>query len=182
MSQPSSTTPPEGGSATAGGESAGKTFTKDDVDRIVADRVARVERKYADHAELTTEVERLREQVAGHDSLIKRAEKAEAERDDIRAEASRDKISRAVTLEAIRAGAKNPELVASLVPSDAIKLEGAEVKGASAAIKSLTESDAYLFNAGSTPAGDGGARGSSTPPPGGDDMNRILRRAGGYTN
>jgi Phage minor structural protein GP20 len=157
-----------------------KSYPESVVQRMIEDRAARVAKKYADYDDLKTEVERLREQVADGDNARKRAERAEAERDAIRDAANTDRLTRALVLEAVRAGARNPELVARLIPDGAVTLdEAGEAKGADKAVATLAQSDAYLFSAPAPPTGDGGVRQSTPARNANDDMNTILRRAVG---
>lgn len=158
---------------------AEKTFPESVVNQMIEDRLARERRKFADYGEVKSEAERLREQVADVDTLRKRAERAEAERDAIREGATMERRTRALVLEAVRAGARNPELVAGLVPSDAVTLaDDGTVKGADRAIARLVETDAYLFAAPAPAGGDGGAR-QSSPVRKEGEMNALLRRAAG---
>lgn len=169
-------TPPQDAGTPA---SAEKTYPESVVQSMIEDRLARERKKFTDYPDLKAEAERLREQVAETDTLRKRAERAEAERDAIREGATTDKLNRALVMEAVRAGARNPELVAGLIPADAVTLgDDGSVKGADKAVARLAESDAYLFAPATPGSGDGGAR-QSTPARKDDDMNALLRRAAG---
>ena len=161
------------------GAPAEKMFPESVVQAMIEDRLGRERKKFAGHDELKAEAENLRAQVAEAESLRKRAERAEAERDAIREGANSERLTRALVMEAIRAGARNPELVAGLVDAGAVTLEDdGTVKGADKAIARLAETDAYLFASPTPATGDGGAR-QSAPARQGDDMNALLRRAAG---
>lgn len=64
------------GSTTAGqgaGQVNGQTFTQADVDRIVTDRLNRLERKYADYGDLKTRAGKLAEMEAAQQTDLERA-------------------------------------------------------------------------------------------------------------
>lgn len=124
--------------------------TQADLDRIIADRVARVKAKPpADYAELQSKAARLDEIEAANKSelekaqsmiaeLTKRAETAESER---RVEI----IGRAVVSEASRQGAVDPDAVLALLDRDAVTIDDAgRVTGAETAVKALLEAKPYL--------------------------------------
>ena len=145
-----------------------RTFTQDDVDRIVQDRVARVKREapddYADlqaaKAELDeikaasqTELERLQEQLA---DTQKRADQATA--------AAQAQLTEAAILaEATRQGAVKPEHIHRLIDNGKVTIaDDGSVAGVEEAVKDFLEANPeYVGGRSSGGSADQGARGGA---------------------
>lgn len=68
------------------GEPAPKTFTQEDVDRVVGERLAREREKYSDHEELKAAAEKLKEIEEANKSEL---EKAASQRDKFKSDAEK---------------------------------------------------------------------------------------------
>ena len=134
---------------------AGKTFTQADLDRIVADRVARA--KPADYDDAKAALEREKARIEGEKTELQKAtdEAATAarERDEARSEAAATKREAAIMLEAFRQGADAELVVMALKESPEIKLDKGEVKGVEEAVKALQEKKPNLKVGGPTASG-----------------------------
>lgn len=143
-----------------------RSFSQEDVDRIVRDRLARAKNTPpADYEELKAAAARLAEiEEANKSDLEKataRADALEKERDAVRAEAREIKIRSAVLAEAAKPDRKvvDPDLVATLLTPDLeLDDDGAPTNIASA-MDSLLEARPYLVaSGGSRGDADQGAR------------------------
>lgn len=154
----------DGGTGNAG---ADKTFTQADLDRVVADRVARERAKYADYGDLKKKA------AAAMTDQEKAVSDAETRgRTTAQAEAG-VRLAKA-ELRAAAAGRVDQEALAAFLEyADAAKFVGPDgepdAKAIEAAITKLGGAKAPSF--------DGGARGG---PATGNDMNNIIRRAAGH--
>lgn len=155
--------------STEPGKPANKTFTQADLDRIVADRIAREKAKYADYGDLK-----------------KRAAAAMTEQEKAVAEAEQRGRSAALSASGVRlAKAEFRAAAAGTVSADALDgfLEYADLKrfvdddgepdakAIAAAIKKLSGGTGIATNY------DGGARTNADKPA---DMNALIRRAAGH--
>lgn len=151
-----------------------KSFSQEDVDRIVQDRIARVKTEPpADYADLQAAAQKLADLEAANKTDL---EKAQARADTAEAAATTateraERILREASLvsAAATAGAVDPETVALLLAaSDAVTVTDGKVTGAADAVKQLLEDKPFLKTTG-RPQGDadGGSR-----PPGPDQLTR----------
>lgn len=159
-----------------------RTFTQEDVDRIVKDRLARVKAEPpADYDDLKAKAAKLDELEQANktelEKAIARAEQAEQVAKAAADRARRADIKSAVTSAATVAGAVDPDAVLALLGDDAVTVgDDGQVTGADEAVKALLESKPYLVgkpaNSAETkpaPSGDGGPRG------GGDGKPQLTR-------
>lgn len=168
-----------GGGAGGGGE---KTFTQDELDRIVGQRVASERKKYPDYDELKAKAAKADELESAQKSELQkandRAEKAEkerdtaiAERDAAKEEAQESKIAVEVLAEAQKAGAIDPRDVLGLLPKGKVTIgDDGQVAGHEDAVKALLEGKPHLVGKaqqGTTSATrrDGGAQRTTGPGP-----------------
>ena len=133
-------TPPATGTPATKPE-AGRTFTEEQVNAIVQDRVARA--KPSDYEEAKAALARENDRKEGEKSDLQKAQEAthqrEAERDDARREADEVKRSAAVQIEALKQGA-DEELVALALANDtSIEVKDGKVVGAKEAVEKLLE-------------------------------------------
>lgn len=167
--------PPAPPAPTAGEGEGGKTLTQADVDRIVADRVARVERKYTGHDDLKAKAARLDELEAASATEMEKAVKA-ARAEAEQATAGRYlSVLRAAEVRAQAAGLQFRD------PGDALAQLGArlgdvkvgddgEVDGAAVAklLAELAAAKPYLINAQTPPPApslNGAGVGNNGTPP-----------------
>lgn len=149
-------------------ESESKVYmTQEEVDRVVAQRLARdrkeVESKLATFDELKSKAEQFdalqAEQKSELEKLMERAEKAEREREEIAKRADRAAIRSALVAEASRQGAIDPEdVVALLAAQDFVIGEDGSVDGVQEAVSGLLESKPHLAGSRTPQPADQGAR------------------------
>jgi len=146
-----------------------KSFTQADVDRILADRLARAKAEPpADYDQLkaaAAELEKLKnDQMSETEKLTKAAALA-----DERARAAEEKATNALMRAAIvsaaqRAGAVDPDAVLALVDRSTVKVgDDGQVTGVDEAVKALLDTKQYLVGKAPTPTpggADAGPRGS----------------------
>lgn len=143
---------------------ADKTFSQADVDRVVADRLARERAKFADYDDVKAKATKLDETEAASQSALEKAQTAAAtaEARAVKAEESLSATRREVAImgAASSAGAVDAAMVAALLARDDSIVLGADgiVTGATDAVTALLTSKPFLATA---------APGSPTPPAGG---------------
>lgn len=162
------------GSAGNAGQGAGggKTFTQEQLDAIIADRLGRERDKYRDYDTLKA--------AAGELEQIKQGQMTETQRmqaqlDQLSKENNelKSKVQMATAQSAAaRAGALYPDLVAAKIPADAI----GDPKKLEDALKALKTEYPALFGARAGGSADGGAGGGK---PAGGGMNAFIRAAAG---
>ncbi|HOR00267.1 MAG TPA: hypothetical protein PLJ35_15760 [Anaerolineae bacterium] len=166
-------TPANGGQQGKDTLQGGKTFTQEQLDAIIADRLQRERGKYADYEELKGAAIRLAELES---SQLSEKEKLERELKEARERETRLagelQTSRAIAA-ASKAGALYPDLVAAKTPVEAL----ADDKKLEEALKALRAQYPALFGArgGSADGGAGGGRSAT----GHVGMNEYIRRATG---
>lgn len=153
----------DGGTTTT----TGKTFTQEDVDRVVESRLARERAKYADYDDLKSAAERLKEFEDAQKSEAEKLQEqaAKAQETATKATAERDRALRkaAVVTAAVKAGAVDPDAVFALLNAEQLTIgDDGQVSGAEEAVKALLDEKTYLVGTTPPPPGDGGARGGST--------------------
>lgn len=156
-----------------------KTFTQEELDRVLADRLKREREKYGDYEELKAKADRLKElEDADKDELTRAQERIgelEQGKTDAEKRAERILIRSAVLAEAAKQGAADPETVLALL-KDAGTVGGKtpkviigdddQVTGTQDAVTALLEAKKFLVGSRRPGPGDGGAR--TTAPSEGD--------------
>lgn len=166
--------PTPAGSGNPSGEQQAKTFTQEELDAIVTDRLSRERKKYegfddikrraAEYDKLTeaqkTESERLNGELAQLKDQLTAAQRRE------RDYALRDAIDSVVRAEDFGHTLQAP--VADVIHFLDADLDATDEKAVKAALKGMTQSKAYLFaeKAKRTGSVDGGANGTTTVNPG----------------
>jgi len=159
-----------------GDDDGEKKFTQAELDRIVQDRIARVQPKPpADYADLQAKAQKLAELEAKDNTELDNAKAriadlegklstAEAERDTARGESTTTRLQMAVVAEAAKQKAVNPDQVFRLLPKDAVTIgDDGQVTGAESAVKAFIEANPHFVGAQRTPASrlQGGGDGDS---------------------
>lgn len=152
-----------------------RTFTQDDVNRILAEQKRKLLAEQPDLTELRAKAAKFDELEAQSKSELEREREARAAaekaRDDALAAADGKLLEAAIRVAAAQAKAVDPDAVAALLDRDALKV-GADgkVEGLDTAIAALLEAKPYLTGAAPgpgptpTPGGaDGGPRGTPAP-------------------
>lgn len=149
-----------------------RTFSQADVDRIVAERVARAKTELPpDYAELQQAAKKLADYEAAQLSETERLTKALAEA-DAKATASAERAKNAlqkaaVVAAATRAGAVDPDAVFALLDRSAVTVaDDGAVTGADDAVKALLSEKQYLVGKPPTPTPGGADGGPRGVPPG----------------
>lgn len=178
---PDEPTPTEGGKQeTEAPKAEGRTFTQEELDRVVGDRLARERQKYGDYDALKQKAGRLDQleesQRTELEKAQKRADKAEHERDAAVTRATHHLRASAIMSEASKQNALDPEAVVALLPHDSVTVgDDGQVAGVEEAVSGLLKSKPYLVGSTHSPGpGDGGAR---APAPSGDaaaDHNQLI--------
>ncbi len=154
-------TPPQGGTTPPAGSTDAKTFTQAELDAIIATRLARekpdpeVLRKAAEFDKLEaanqTELER----------ATKAREAAEQKAKDANARADRILIRAAIMAEAASQNAADTDTVVALLNgSDAVTIDGEDVKGAKEAVAKLLKDKPFLVKV-RAPGASGGEFGGN---------------------
>ncbi len=161
-----------------------KTFTQDDVDRIIAERLSRAKATApADYDEVKKKAAEWDKVQEGQKSELQKAQDKLAEAEQAR-KAAEDRALAAIRKSAVvaaatKAGAVDPDAVLALLPMDKVTVaDDGLVTGVEEAVKVLLEAKPYLVGKPSTPTpggADGGTR--NTVPPGQqltrDDLKRM---------
>lgn len=146
-----------------------RTFTQDELDAIVQQRLARERSKLGDVEELRAKAARLEEleasQLSELERLQKRAAEAEAARDAALQRAQATAVRAEVIAAATQAGAIDPEVVLALLPEGSVTVADDGTVTGLDAIKGLLRAKPYLAATPAAPVGtaDGGPRGSAAP-------------------
>lgn len=170
MSEATTETTPETGTQPVVNEptesTAGQTFTQADVDRIVKDRVGRVEKKYAGHDDLKARAAQLAALEESQKSETQKLadQKAAAERQASEAQAAAQAANTELLRYRVAAKAK-------LSPELAERLKGGTEEELLADAKELLK----LVGPQGPPDFDGGARKTAKT----NDMNQVIRQAAG---
>lgn len=131
--------PPQGGS---------KTFTQDELDRIVSDRLARERDKFKDYKDLQEKAKSWDELQESQKSQLDKEREAreKTERESAERIAAADKRLIAAEIKSLVAGrVHNPDVVVSLLAnSPKIKVNGDTVEGAKDAVEELLNANPYL--------------------------------------
>jgi hypothetical protein len=179
-SEPGSAAGSTGGSSEPGSAPTGATFTQEQVDRFVA----RERQKFSDYDETK---KRLAELESASQTELERAQQAKSEA-DARASTAMEQRNRllvrsAVTAEAARAGALDPDIVVALLADSIAVDDKGEITGdVKALVSALLDEKPFLKNGAQTiGSADGGSHGrasttgASTPSGGMDELLRKSR-------
>lgn len=144
------------------------SFTQEDVDRIVRERIQRERDKYADYDQIKERAGRLdaieESQRTDLEKAQKRAEKAERERDEAVQRANTSLAKAAVVAEASKRGVIDPDAAYRLLPEGAVTVgDDGQVAGLDEALSALVESKPYLVGNTAPSGGDGGPMAALTP-------------------
>lgn len=139
-----------------------KTFTQEELDEIVAKRLERERKKYADHDELKTKLTELEEaaeqrrlaELSEKERAEELAKKYEQEKAELAAQLSeyqkkveREKITNAFIVEAQAAGIAYVEDALKLADFTGVKIEDGAVNGIKDVVSELVESKPFLLPA-----------------------------------
>lgn len=184
----------QGQQQNAGAESAGKTFSQEELDRIVEQRLARTKAQFKDYDDLKKAAERLSELESQNQSEFEKL-RTKAERAQQAAQEAADRerhaieranstlIRAAVVSEASRQNAVDPDAVYRLLdPSKLTIGDGDQVDGVSDAVAALLDERSYLAGRSTHQGGafDGGARQSAPSDNSRAQLNDQIRRAAGF--
>lgn len=174
--------------ATSAQAASGKTFSQDDLERIVQQRLGREREKFSDYDDLKAKAARADELEQANqseaDKLRTRAEREAQKRADAedRAAKAQEKADSALKRAAVvsvaaQANAADPADVWTLLDKSSLSLEDdGTVKGVKDAVDQLLKAKPHLQKrAGGFDGGANGASSSSTP-----DMNALIRREAGF--
>lgn len=181
------TTQTQAGGGNTGGGDKPKTFTQEELDAIVTDRLGRERKKYEGFDDIKKKAARLDELERAQQSEVEKREQRIKELEGVVTQAQarersynlRDAITDTVaatdfghTLQA------SPSRVVRLLDPDAIEWDGDKPTNVKALLTGLVRSDAYLFapKAKRTGSGDGGA---GREVQAGTSMNDRIRQAAG---
>jgi len=158
---------PGGGQQPAGQDA--RTFTQQDIDRVVSERLARQKAQFADYDELKTKASKLAEieeaQKTETQKLAERAAAAEAARDEALARAQDMLIRSAFVAEGARLQVAHPEDVYALADLAGVSVdEAGRVTGVAEAVKAIVDANRIpLANRPQAPKLDGGAGRAQKP-------------------
>lgn len=150
-----------------GGQQPGegqRTFTQQELEAILADRLSREREKFADYAELKEAASQWREHQEAQKTELERMQgqlaDLQAERDRAQQMANDRLIEAALVAEANRRGFANVEDAIALADYSAITItDDGRVEGAGEVVKSLADSRPYLIGKRQAPGLDAGAGG-----------------------
>lgn len=181
------------GSATQDAGEAGRTYTQEDLDRIVAQRVQKSKQQFKDYDTYKKAAERLTELEAANQSeserlrsQVEKASKAAqeaSEREQKANERVRNTLVRAaVVSEASRQKAIDPDAVYTLLDKSQVQVGDDEViSGVPDAVSALLGERSYLVGRSGQGGGfDGGARTTAPAESSVADFNAQLRREAGF--
>jgi len=140
----------------------GRTFTQDELNAVVSDRLRREREKYADYDDLKAAKARLdgidQERLTELEKVQKRADDAEKERDVARQRAQDTAIRAALAMEAAKAGALHPEDAFQLADLSSVTIgDNGDVQGATEAVAELLKGNRLVLKGRAAPGLDAGA-------------------------
>ncbi len=132
-----------------GGEKPPKSYSKAELDAIVAKAVAKRDKNFADYQmlkEKADELDALKTQSQTAEERMRlQHDRAVKERDNAVGRAERALIRSAVVAEAAKQGAVDPDAVAALVDRTDLVIEEDRVEGAEEAVRALLAAKSYLL-------------------------------------
>ena len=139
----------------------GRTFTQDELNAIVSDRLERERKKYSDYDDLKAAQAKLdeieQERLTELEKVQKRADDAEKERDLARQQAQDTAIRAALAMEAAKAGALHPEDAFQLADLSSVTIDNGDVQGAVEAVAELIAGNRLVLKGRGAPDLDAGA-------------------------
>lgn len=151
------------GDGTQGTQDAPRTFSQEDLDRIVKERLARQKTQFADYEDLKAKAAKLDEVEANNLSELEKAQKAAAEavaeRDKIQAEVKEARLTAAILAEVAKTDRKvvDPEAALRLLDRSTLELgEDGVPTNIAQAVDALLEARPFLVVSGGS-----GTRGSA---------------------
>jgi Spy/CpxP family protein refolding chaperone len=182
------------GGGDGGQQQDGQTFTQEELDRIVKQRLERERARYADYEELKKAKEELKKLQDADLSEQEKLKKKVQELEDAQAEAERQaktmelEVNEKLVRAEVRMAAATMQFVS---PDDAYSLadladvkveEDGSVKGVDKALEKLAKDKPYLLKAedgqsgaGTPPRGRGSTTTRSTPPGGTEEKRPLIR-------
>lgn len=135
------------GQSSAGGES--KTFTQEELNQIVRDRLARETSKYKDYNDLKSKATKFDELQAQNqselDKALERASNAETKAAEADTKLRQALVRSAVVSEATRLNAVDPDAVFALLDRTTIEIkDDGTIEGVKSAVESLMQEKPYL--------------------------------------
>lgn len=174
-----------GGESDGDGESQGtgangKTFTQDEVNRLIGERVERERSKYKDYSTLKKSAEELAQlkqsQMTETEKLQNRLKELEGKEQTWQQERRELLLRGTIERTATTLGIVDPEAAYRLLDMSSLEFaDDGTPKNVETALKALLKAKPYLGRPGGGSV-DGGS-GQGAPP--GNDMNALLRRAAG---
>lgn len=173
---PEPQTPADGTTGDGGGTPApqsqqappvSKTFTQEEVDRLIQERLARATKVPDDYeaakAALDREAQRKEDEKTEVQKLTEAKAAADAERDEARSEVAKVKRETAIQIEAYAQGADAEMVVLALANDESIKLVKGQIEGAKEAVTALLEKKPHLkLGQGGRSGGEFGGRDTTT--------------------
>jgi len=146
-------------------EASSKTFTQDELDKVVQNRLAREREKFSDHDELKAKAAKLDEIEAANQSELEKAqvarEKAEKQSAEVLAKANERMLKAAVLSEAAAAQVKKPELLFRALDKNGLTVgDDGEVSGAKEAVEAFIADNPEFVGKQTPKEADQGARGN----------------------
>jgi hypothetical protein len=160
--------PPEGDNVEGNGKAPEeKTFSQEDLDRLIKERLKREKDKYADYKDLKAQAEKWAEheeaQKTEIDKAHDKAQKAEAERDEALAQANERLMRAAFVAEAAKANVSHPEDAYMLADLSEVEItDDGAVSGVEGAVKALVEAGRLVIRKQAAPSLDAGAGGGTS--------------------
>jgi hypothetical protein len=157
------------GGAGDGSNGQQRSFSQEEVDRIVGDRLARDRQKYADYDDLKAKAAKLDDLEAANktelERAIARAEKAEQEGKALRESAHRQLIEAAIIAAATGAKAIKPEHMPKLIDTSKVTVgDDGQVTGAEDAVKAFLAANPEYVGKPRPGGADQGARNGGAEP------------------
>lgn len=146
-----------------GGDDAAKTFSQDDLDRVVRDRLARQKAQYADYDEVKARAAKLDEIEAANKTELEKAQERATELEKQAADATgraKDALLRsAVVAEAARKNVVDPDAAVALLDRTSLEFDGdGAPTNVADAMEALLKAKPYLVGGGRAGTADMGAR------------------------
>lgn len=185
-------TPPEGGSETTTEPETTKTFTQDELNRIVNERVNKSKAQFKDYPDLKAASERLATLEAEGQTETQKLRTAveKAQQEAAQHKAALDtatnsiretRVEAAVLLEAAEQGAADPGDVFKLLDGASVEIdENGKVTGADKAVADLLKSKPHLATQLAPGGFGGGVQGAVSAPDSKAAFNEQLRREAGF--
>jgi len=130
-------------------KTATRTFTQDELNAIINDRLARERNKYSDYDDLKKAATQLQEiedaQKSEAEKLQEALAQAQQEREQLLEARKRDRIEMAVLTAAQKANWRDPQDAMRLIDTSVLEVSDEGVKGVEDQLKALAEKKPYLL-------------------------------------